>query len=149
MTRFVYLDTNVFIKGFEADDEEAGLAWQVMEALTAGSIGAVTSELTLAEILPRPLANDDRALADTYRSLLQTGRGLVVAAVTRDILVASAELRALHPDIRLPDAIHMATATAHRCRLFLSGDRRIRSSSNFEVIRLRPDSLATIRAGAA
>jgi predicted nucleic acid-binding protein len=42
--------------------------------------------------------------------------------ISRDILYETAELRKITP-LKLPDAIHLATAIAAHCAFFLSRDR--------------------------
>ena len=51
----VYLDANVFIYALEAATEHLPDLTALFDLLAAGGAAAVTSELTLAEVLPRPV----------------------------------------------------------------------------------------------
>lgn len=51
----IYLDTNVFVYVFEGFDPYISLLRPVIERIDRGELHSVTSELTLAEILVKPL----------------------------------------------------------------------------------------------
>ena len=65
--RRVYLDANVFIYGLEQNlspfDQAAGA---VLRAVDEGAFEAVTSELTLAECLVKPLQTGSREAVEVY-----------------------------------------------------------------------------------
>jgi predicted nucleic acid-binding protein len=146
MTGAIYLDTNLFIKAFETEDTISDCAWTVPDAVTRGDVLAMTSELRLAELLPNPMRLGSELLVEIYTGLIQTGGALSVTHVTRSILVKSAQIRAADRTVRLPDAIHIATALDTGCIAFVSDDRRLRLPTSLPVIRLGPDSLANIKA---
>lgn len=70
--RQVYLDTNVFIYAVEGSPEHMPVIWPLFELLATGGAFAVTSELTLAEVLPRPFASGCTDIASIYEQM--TGR---------------------------------------------------------------------------
>jgi predicted nucleic acid-binding protein len=65
--------------------------------------------------------------------LLQDHRLLTVGPVTREILIEAARLRGLSR-IKLPDAIHAATALQKGCSSFLTNDDRLKIEG-IEVLR--------------
>jgi predicted nucleic acid-binding protein len=95
--------------------------------------------MTFGEVLPRPLAEGRLAIASAYRGLLHSD-GFLLSPVTRQVILAAAELRARHR-LRLPDAIHVSTAMAEQCAAILSNDSAVLaaapmrnlSSSDFEL----------------
>lgn len=121
----LYVDSNVVIKAFEG----GGAVRDFCAALFRGKAQVVTSELTLAEVLVGPLKKRGEKLrsgfALTYEAFVVTGPFLTVVTIDRDTLIASAEQRARHASMKLPDAIHAATATLSGCTHFISGDRRL------------------------
>jgi len=121
----VYLDANFFIYTLEAVEPWARAAGEVLKALDRGDLSAVTSELSLAECLVKPLELGRAEIADAYRSFLKDHRFLTIGPVTREILVEAARLRALSR-IKLPDAIHAATALQKGCSSFLTNDDRLK-----------------------
>lgn len=53
--------------------------------------------------------------------------------MTRAILRGAAKLRA-STNVRLPDAIHLATATAAGCDSFLTNDHHLQSRTTIKVV---------------
>jgi predicted nucleic acid-binding protein len=120
----VYVDANILIYIVEGNKALAPELKQIIEALDAGVLTAVTSELTLAEVLIGPLRTHDQALAATYRSLLLSSKVLRTVPVTSAILERSAALRC-NSMLSLPDAMHLATAESAGCKYFLTEDRHL------------------------
>ena len=52
------------------------------------------------------------------------------------MLLEAARLRAVLPTLKLPDAIHAATARLHGCAVLLTNDTRLRAAPGLEVIQL-------------
>jgi predicted nucleic acid-binding protein len=121
----VYLDANFFIYALEAMAPWARVAGEVLASLDGGQLAAVTSELSLAECLVKPLELGRADVAGAYLELLKDHRFLSVTPVTREILIEAARLRGLSR-IKLPDAIHAATALQKGCSSFLTNDDRLR-----------------------
>lgn len=84
---------------------------ELFGAIESGHVDAVTSELTLAEALVKPLEIGREDIAGLYADLIQNSGRLIVLPVDRSILVEAASYRA-RLGIKLPDAIHVATAVA-------------------------------------
>ncbi len=130
----LYVDTNILIYAVEGARPEA-LA--LLEAVDAGVIAVVTSELTLAEVLVAPLRNGQQDIAATYEALLgcdESGR-LDVVPVSRTVLMESARLRATVGG-KLPDAIHVATALTEGCGFLLTEDRLLVVPDNLRKLTL-------------
>lgn len=149
MNRPIYLDANIFITAFETVGERSDAAWSILDAVTSGSVRAQTSELTLAELLPKPLELSSELLVEIYMGLIKAEGVLFVAPVTRSILIKSAEVRATSQRARLPDAIHIATALETGCTAFVSDDRRIRLPASLALVCLDPNCLQQLQALAA
>ena len=123
--RRVYLDTNIFIYAVEGYEPEAAFLQGLLAALEEGRFAAVTSELTLAEVLVKPFGLGREDAVAAYTELLTPSVRLTVPPVGRAILVEAARQRAAL-GTPMPDAIHVATALAAGCELFLTNDRRLR-----------------------
>lgn len=141
----IYLDTNVFISAYEARGAPSDHAWWLLDAVEAGEFLAVTSELTLAEVLVRPLADGDHELAGQYHDIIKADKELEVAAVARSILIEAAMLRSLTRSLKLPDAIHVATARLNACRFIVSDDKRLSTAPGLPIVQLGPHALDLIR----
>jgi predicted nucleic acid-binding protein len=132
----VYIDTNVFIAGFELPLEQAEPVQNLLVRLRERPRLAVTSELTLGELLA-PVSRKE-ALPFTVKrnlslNLLVRSRIVDLRPITRDILIETADLRQ-HAPHRLPDAIHVVTAVQSGCSYFLSGDKGIKPPSGMTLV---------------
>jgi predicted nucleic acid-binding protein len=146
----LYFDTNIFIRMYEgrADDEIAPLLLAVLAASGKGAEPrVVTSELTLAELLVKPLAKANTALIARYENLISSNSLLQVLAVDRTVLRTAAELRAIRSALRLPDAIHVSTARTASCDIFMTTDTGIHSIEGLSVLHAEPAALEKLLAG--
>lgn len=96
-------------------------------------IEVVTSEITLAECLVKPFADKDIFAVETYMALLGEQPSLPVVPISRSILLSAAQLRA-ETKLKLPDAIHVATAKWAECSAFVTNDRGIKHDDALRVI---------------
>ena len=136
----IYFDANVFIYAMETDTERGILARRWFRTVDRGDVQAVTSELTLAEVLPHPIAAGDDVLVKAYHRLLEHRPSLHVTTVDRTVILRAAELRALSKT-SLPDTLHLATAIEMGCTGFLTEDERLRPPEGLKKL-----SLADVRA---
>ncbi len=120
----VYLDANAFIYAFEVPAAFPQVV-ALFRRLGRGEVSAVTSVLTLAELLVIPLRRGDAVLEAGYRRRIVSGPALTVLDVGRDVLVRAASIRAGTSRIKLPDAIHVATAQLSACDVLLTNDAKI------------------------
>lgn len=137
----VYLDANVFITAFEHAGARSDHAWWILEAVEDGEIVGATSEITLAEVLVRPVEHRATDLATAYEKMILSGPNFEVLPVRRDVLIAAAGIRAGRSSIRLPDAVHIATAQALACAAFVSDDRRLRIPEGMKLLDLNAFTL--------
>lgn len=133
--RRTYLDVNIFIYALEAHPRYLGVVTEVFQAIDNGQLTAVTSELSLAEALVKPCIDNRDDLQSVYKSTIAPARCLDVPPVSRDILIESARVRA-RGNLRLPDAVHVATARLTGCRAFLTNDLSVRDVDGIEIVRL-------------
>jgi len=131
----LYLDTNVIIYFVEGHLKYRPLLELLFEAIDGNALGAVTSELSLAEVLVKPLIERNSDVVQVYTGLLSSGSHLSVASIDRATLVRSAELRA-QLGCRAFDAIHLATAGLADCDYFLTEDMRIRTPEGLRLLHL-------------
>lgn len=145
----VYLDANVFITAFEQAGARSDHAWWILEAVEGGEIIGATSEITLAEVLVKPVERNAADLASAYDRMIVPGPGFEVLPVGRDVLVAAAGIRAGRQSVRLPDAIHIASAVAMRCEFFVTGDRRLKLPDGMKLLGVDPFTLDDVLKGTA
>lgn len=145
MPERIYLDANVFIHAYESRGPRSESAWLVLEAIESEEVVAVTSELTLAEVLVGAIQDGDDELAGHYHDIFSSEGEFTVATVERRILIEAAALRGVTRSLKLPDAIHVATARIHDCRYIVSDDRRLSSAPGLTILPLSPKTVDVIR----
>lgn len=120
----IYLDANVIIYSVEQGSQWSHAAQELLVALDRDVMKAVTSELSIAEVLPKPFQLGNPDYIERYDALLHPTSAIQTVPVSRDILIHSARLQARR-GLKLFDAIHVATAEAARCDYFLTEDDRL------------------------
>lgn len=93
----------------------------------------MTSEITLAECLVKPFAEKNIFAIETYMALVGEQPGLPVIPISRPILLLAAQLRAENR-LKLPEAIHVATARCTECSAFVTNDRGIKAADDVRLI---------------
>lgn len=141
----IYLDTNILILAFERAHAEGAYVWPVLHSIEAGDFKARTSQITLAEVLPRPLMLGQTDLVSHYETLFRSKSIFESVPVTLDVLSEAARIRAQRMSIPLPDAIHLATACLAHCAAFLTADKRLMSFDALKMIPLGPTCLLDLR----
>ena len=138
----VYLDTNVFFEAFEG---RGPLSEKLAHFLVANENQQrqrlVTSELTLAELLVKPIEMQRHDLISTYDNWTISNPYLEVVPVSREVLGDAALRRARDKSLKLPDAIHLTTAIRAECHYFLTNDKRIKGQYGVEILELTLENI--------
>jgi uncharacterized protein len=133
----LYLDANAIIDMREKAGPRAQLLKRIFLLGCDSKFTLLTSELSLAEVLVRPIsflvdpvlenANPEmREWHDWYLANITINESFISSSpITHDILVRAALLRARHGSLKLPDAIHVATAMQTGATHFITRDERL------------------------
>ncbi len=150
----IYLDTNAAILLVEGEGDLRELLRNLTgKASSRSSAILATSALTVSELLVKPLRHGDKRLVEVYRTWGSGLPWLQIVPVSSDILDMAAQLRARRNGLKLPDAIHIASALAVGTTHFLTEDRDISppfdnstadAVTPFEVCRLNAASLTAL-----
>jgi predicted nucleic acid-binding protein len=127
------LDTAVFVYQIEAVPPFVDATDSALHEVRRRSVTAVTSVLTLSELLVQPLRLGRRGLAARYEALVRAIPNLSVVDVDGRIARRSAGLRATYR-LRTVDAVQIATALEHGATAFLTNDRRLRQVEDITLI---------------
>jgi predicted nucleic acid-binding protein len=134
------LDTAPLIYYLEEHPTYLPLVDPFFDALARGDLHAVTSTVTLIEVLTQPLRHGEAAFAAQYRSFLLNNQGIGMRAVSVAIAEEAARLRATYT-LRTPDDVQRATALDAGAGAFLTNDARLAAIPELRVLVL--DQLAT------
>jgi uncharacterized protein len=121
--RTLYLDTNIVVYAIEGKNPWSDLLRELLLAIDARAIHTFTFELTIAEVLAKPLELGAIDLVATYEELLAPESLVRVIPIDRPILRSAAELCGGRR-IKLADAIHVATAPQIGCEFMLTNDEQ-------------------------
>lgn len=122
----LYFDSNIFINLLESPDSMLRKRLHgLFQRVSQQRCSAHTSLISRAEVLVRPLRLKQVELADRYRALLSGAGAVGLYGVDDNVVDRAAELRADYPVLKLPDALHVATAMHIGCDLFITGDQRL------------------------
>lgn len=123
----VAIDSNVFIYALE-DNSDFPLAKTIFEEIARRRPQALTSVLTITELTVPLFKTKSYQKIAKYLDFI-TGKGLItVVAVNQTIALKAAQFRA-NFNLKTPDAIHLATATASGAGVFVSADRDFKLGS--------------------
>ena len=128
----VALDTSLFIYHFEDHPRYRDLTSHILRAVSKGECGASVSELTLLELLVRPLQLERQDVADEYEALLSHFPNLELVPLTRRIVLRAAAIRARY-GFRTPDALILATAIIQGATLAITNDLQWKKVQEIEV----------------
>ena len=129
------LDTVALIYFVEEHPDYIARVDQVFHRIDQGEMEAVTSILTLTEVLVQPIRKGDASLRERYRTLLLHSRHFRTLPIESAIAVRAADIRARY-GLRTPDALQIATALESGCDAFLTNDLRLRRIVEIPVLLL-------------
>jgi predicted nucleic acid-binding protein len=130
--KHVYFDTNIFIYALENPERYSVQLASLAELLKVEGCAVFTSELTLAELLTKPLRDGRIEVVATYRDALENSL-IRLAPISRAVLVRAAMLRG-QIGMKMPDSIHAATAVDSACSAFLTNDAELRLPKSIERV---------------
>jgi predicted nucleic acid-binding protein len=119
----IFFDTNLFIYLLEDGGDRGKRVVEMVERISERRDHLLTSTLTLAEVLVKPLAVGDLAWADKYEKLFNTP-GVSLLPFDRGAARIYAEIRR-DKSVKPPDAIQLACAAHAGCDLFITNDERL------------------------
>ena len=119
----IFFDTNLFIYLLQDSGERGARVAGLVERISERRDELLTSTLTLAEVLVKPLATGDVAWAERYEKQLQTP-GVALIPFDRSCARIYAQIRQ-DRSVKPPDAIQLSSAASAGCNLFITNDDRL------------------------
>ena len=131
--RRLYLDTAPLIYWVEAYPDYISKMDRIVDAIETTSVQALTSVLTLTEVMVQPLRVGNTDLAQEYLDILVIRDEYELVEFSTNIAITAASIRARY-SLRTPDAIHVATAIKSGCDAILTNDRDFRRVQDLNVL---------------
>jgi predicted nucleic acid-binding protein len=127
------LDTSVFIYQIEANARYLDFTDHVFAWLERLGSQAITSTITLTELLVQPCRDFDEQRVDELYGLISRFPNLHWVAPNLEIADLAARLRAFHR-LRTPEALHAATALHARATGLITNDPVFERVEGFETL---------------
>lgn len=132
----VYFDTNLFVYFLDRYERYFDKCLPFFKAAEDGSITGVSGDLVIAELLVKPLRENDIINAQNVRSLFASDGFFQALPHDRDTLEFAAHIRATQR-LSMIDAIHVATAIKAGCSHIITNDEQVaKRAKGIEVVRL-------------
>ncbi len=129
----VCIDTAPIIYFIERNERYLNIVRPVFAEIDAGRIEAITSTITLLEVLVQPIRKSNRSLAEKYREVLLYSEGLTTFEILHEVSEMSSELRAKY-SIKTPDAIQLAVGILYGASKFITNDPALKKVSDINVL---------------
>ncbi|HOO50996.1 MAG TPA: PIN domain-containing protein [Alphaproteobacteria bacterium] len=130
---YVFLDTAPLIYFIEAHPVYGEMVRQFILAAESGKIKAISSVITLHEVLVQPYRNGNDTLAEKFSAFLKGGRNITLLPISDEIAEAASRLRGRYLFLKLADAMQIATALHAGADLFLTNDKQLKQLTEIPV----------------
>jgi len=129
------VDTAPIIYTFEEHSDYTPVMRELLQHVARRKSVMVTSIITFSELLVKPFKDNNQQLVELYEEFLFQTPGIAVKALSKKIAKQAAQYRADY-NLKTPDAIQLATAVQHGCKLFLTNDHQLKRVTDIRVITL-------------
>jgi predicted nucleic acid-binding protein len=133
--RRIAIDTCAFIYQWEAHPRYSPLTHLMFSSLEEGEFVAVTSTITMTELVVHPYRDQDLQRVNELASLLSTYPNLQWIPATLAIAVLAADIRANHR-LATPDALQAATALHANATGLVTNDPIFKRVADLDVLLL-------------
>ena len=133
--RRVYFDANVFIFVLTHHERYGELCSELLQACADGEIFGLSGHATLAELLVKPLRDNDARTVFQVHEILGEDCGITLVEHNKACFEQAAALRARHK-LKWVDALHLATAIHAGAACFVSHDFQFPQMPEIECLTL-------------
>lgn len=131
----VGVDTNLLIYFVQAHPRYGPWCRALFERIEHGQTAAVTSVVSLLEVLVEPYRREDHGLVQAFYALLPGYSGLRWLPVTLEVADFAAQMRARYR-LSTPDAIQLATAINAGATGFIGNDKGLKKVQEIACLAL-------------
>ena len=132
--KIIFIDTAPFIYHFENSEKYSPLTKVLFSELDKNSVRAITSVITLTEIITKPFQIGNREVVEKYIAYFRSGKNLVVHPINENIAIIAGELRGKYPSIKSIDALQLGTALFLEAKIFVTNDFQLEQIKEIEVV---------------
>ena len=130
---WIFLDTAPIVYFLESISPYHAPLRGIFQRIDSGAINAVTSPVTLAECLVKPMRQENAVLQRMFIDTVTAGRSTTFVDIDAAIAANAATIRARY-NLSLLDAIQIAVAQHADCDVFLTNDIRLQRITEIRVL---------------
>lgn len=117
----IALDSNVFISALSSKEEQSLNAQRLVREIAVGKHQAIASSVVFGEVYSVKVKNQPLDLEGFFFQI----NNLKTVPANDSVCLMAGELRLKYgPALKLPDAVHLATALDNDVNLFVTNDRQ-------------------------
>ena len=131
----IYFDANIFIYLLEHHPDLGEVGLSSGRSAIDKDLDCYSGELVRAELLVKALKDNNARAVQAVKDLFTNDTRIELLPHTKTAFISAAHLRANYK-IKLPDALHIATAVENHMDVFLTNDREIPAMREITILQL-------------
>lgn len=139
----LYIETAPLIYYVEENPVYVAKMDAAIKAVENTPITAISSVITLTEVLNQPIKAGDKKLEQEYRDILVHSDHFQLVPINIQVAGTAADLRARY-NLRTPEALHVASALHTGCETFLTNDTGLKRVTEIPILVLDELELDTL-----
>jgi len=132
-----FVDTAPIIYYIEAHPQFGPLAKEIVDSFRSGKLIALSSVITLVEVLPKPVESGNDVLAKKFSEFLKTGKNIKLLDISAEIAELAGNMRGQYPSLKAMDAIQIAVSINAGAGAFITNDAKLRQVKELRFIVLK------------
>lgn len=130
----IFIDTAPIIYYIEAHPKYGPPVKDVVAAFQSGSLSAISSVVTLTEVLPKPVELEKEELAEKFLTFLKNGKNFQLIEISVDIAEKAGRLLGKYSFLKGLDAIQIAVSIEVGANAFLTNDKKLKQVKEIKVL---------------
>ncbi|OZH55375.1 twitching motility protein PilT [Hydrocoleum sp. CS-953] len=129
----IFLDSAPIIYYVESNPNYFLIIDEVFNYIESHSIAVITSPITLAECLILPTRQKNLSGQQQFINILTSQDTINFVDINSEIALIAADIRVRY-NLKLPDALQIATAIHSNCDAFLTNDLQLKKVSELSIL---------------
>jgi predicted nucleic acid-binding protein len=121
----VALDSNIFIAAYNKESPHYTKSVNILEQILVTNSVVYISVLVFEEFLVKIYRKGLESNLSSYENFLTRNGKFIVVDFDKKVARKAAQIRAKYPNIKTPDAIHLASAIESGAKEFITADKRL------------------------
>jgi predicted nucleic acid-binding protein len=130
----IFLDTAPIIYYIEAHQDYGPLMKELVDSFQYGELTAFTSVITITEVLPKPVSQNQKQLIDKFVKFLRRGQYLNLLEISPEIAEAAGYLRGKYGSLKTMDAIQLSAAINAGADAFITNDIKLKQVKELKIV---------------